>query len=167
MTDKNLRNNVMAFIFDESARILIWKYNSPKPSWTFPKWWLNENEDEIEWLFREIREELDIQESELELVHVHHKPIIKYFTDEEIEWKIKNKWEYFIWKSEKVFMLEFIWNTDYIDTSKTNELSGYKFISFNELKDFMKEDIINFLLEQTSEEIMNKHLEQKNFTIDK
>ncbi len=143
--ESNLRKNIIAIIFNDDLDVLIWKYNSSKPSWTLPKWWINDDETEVEWLFREIKEELNIPKDNLTIVHEYEKNFIKYFTQEEIDWKIKNKWEHFIWKSEKPFIIKFSWDPNIIDVKITNELSEFKFVKINDLGQYLAMPLIDFL----------------------
>lgn len=134
------RNNVLAVIFDKTWKILIGKNAIGKDNRTFPKWWKNKSESDIEALYRELYEEIGLGETSFELVYVNPKTFDKAFTQEQIDWKIQNKGEYYIWKSEKIFFLRFMgWE---IDLSIEKELSEIKWVEIDELGGYIGLDLL-------------------------
>lgn len=146
MPTKNYKNNILWIIFNNKKQILLWKYNSSKPNWTFPKWWILENEDYETAIFREIYEEIWLKNSCFEIVYVYEKSFVKDFSLEEIKWKIENKLEYFTWKKEKIIVLNFKWEEKDIDLSISNELSEYRFVEIEEISSYISdENLIDFI----------------------
>lgn len=140
------RNNVLWIIFNEKWKILIWKYNTSKPNWTFPKWWIEIDEDFKSAIFREVYEELWINKNNLEILYYYENEFFKNFTKEEIEWKIKNKWEYFVWKKEKIILIKHKWDETDINLNISNEFSEYKFIDILDIPNYINNnDLISFI----------------------
>lgn len=144
--DKIYRNNVLWIIFNKKWKILIWKYNTSKPNWTFPKWWIENNESFESAIFREIYEELWINSYNLEIIYYYEDEFIKNFTQDEIEWKIKNKWEYFVWKKEKIILIKYKWDETDMNLNISNEFSEYIFIDISDIPNYItNNDLINFI----------------------
>lgn len=144
--EKIYRNNVLWIIFNEKWKILIWKYNTSKPNWTFPKWWIEKDEDFKSAIFREVYEELWINKNNLELSYFYENEFIKNFSQVEIEWKIKNKWEYFVWKKEKIILINYKWDQTDINLNISNEFSEYKFIDILDIPNYINNnDLISFI----------------------
>lgn len=135
----------MAIILNKKWEILIWKYLRGKASRTIPKWWLELNESPKKALFREIFEETWIPSNKLLIVHKYDKYYTKEFTQEQIEWKIKNKWENYIWKIEIPYILLFSWTNNDINIWINWEFSDFQWIQINNLKDYINTDLIEFL----------------------
>lgn len=139
------RKNVLWIIFNKEWKILVWKYNSSKPNWTFPKWWIEENETVESSIFREIYEELWIN-SNLEIVYKYDKEYIINFSKKEIERKKLNKWEYFTWKKEKIILIKFFWTEYDIDLTISNGFSEYKYISIDEIENYISDNkLLDFI----------------------
>lgn len=142
---KNYRKNIMAIILNKQWEILIWKYLRGNASRTIPKWGLELNESPETALFREIFEETWIPSNKLLIVHKYDKYYKKEFTKEQIDWKIKNKWENYIWKIEIPYILLFSWTNNDINIWINWEFSDYQWIQLNNLKDYINPDLIEFL----------------------
>ncbi len=146
MIKENYKQNVLAIIFDKWWKILLWKYNSEFPSWTFPKWWIKINETKEQALFREIYEELWIHKEKLNILYAYPQTFKKKFTKKEIDWKIKNKWESNKWKEENIFVLKFNWDSKDIDLTISNEFIDWKLVSLNEIDKYIKnKELLNFI----------------------
>lgn len=140
------RNNVLWIIFDNKWQILIWKYNTSKPNWTFPKWWIENNENLESAIFREVYEELWISANNLEILYYYKNEFVKNYTQEEIEWKIKNKWEYYVWKKEKAILIKYKWNETEINLNISKEFSEYKFIKIFDILQYINDNnLLNYI----------------------
>lgn len=144
-TNNLYRQNIMAIIVNNKSKIFIGKYNSEFPTWTFPKWGVKKWESLLDALFREIFEETWIKQNYLKILYKYEKSFIKRFTNEEIEWKIVNKWEYYIGKQETPFILSFSWTHENINIWDNWEFSEFKWISIDALDDYIKKDLTKFL----------------------
>lgn len=93
---KDYRRNILAIIFNSDWKVLIWQNRWWGQDWTFPKWWIEKWESKEIALFREIYEEIWLKKDTLNIVYRYKQPFKKDFSQEEIQWKIKNKNEYYI-----------------------------------------------------------------------
>lgn len=132
----NFRQNVLCVIFNNKEEILIGKNSIGKTTWTFPKWGKNSGETNIDAVYREIKEELNLEKHHLDLIFVDPNRYNKLFTQEQIQWKIENKGEYYIWKSEEIHYL--LYKVGEINVAITGELSEYKWVKVNQLNEFIK-----------------------------
>ena len=119
------RQNVLAIIFKQKGEVFLWKNATRWQDRTFPKWWVVYEETHQDALFREILEETGLKKETLEIVYSFEIPFRKEFSQEEIEWKIKNKNEYFVGKEDYMFLVKYdgMWT---VDLSITWELIEYK-----------------------------------------
>ena len=96
---KGYRQNVLAIIYNTNWEVLLWQNRWWWQDWTFVKWWIEKWESKETALFREIYEETWLKRETLNIVYRYKQPFEKDFSQEEIQRKIKNKNEYYIWKT--------------------------------------------------------------------
>ena len=128
---RGYRKNILAIIFNSDWKVLIWQNRWWGQDWTFPKWWVEKWESKEIALFREIYEEIWLKKDTLNIVYRYKQPFKKDFSQGEIQWKIKNKNEYYIWKEDYIFLVSYngLWR---INLWITNELLYYKRIEMDE-----------------------------------
>ena len=136
---KGYRQNVLAVIFNEKWKVLIWQNRWWWQDWTFIKWWIEKWESKETALYREIYEEIWLKENALKIIYEYKKAFIKDFSPEEIKWKIENKNEYYKWKKDHIFVVFYNWWWK-INLGITNELIDYKRISVNEIWKYIKNE---------------------------
>ncbi|MEF2176056.1 MAG: NUDIX domain-containing protein [Candidatus Absconditabacteria bacterium] len=140
------RNNVLGIIFDNKGQILIGKYNTSKPNWTFPKGGIENNENLESAIFREVYEELGISANNLEILYYYKNEFVKNYTQEEIEWKIKNKGEYYVGKKEKAILIKYKGNETEINLNISKEFSEYKFIKIFDILQYINDNnLLNYI----------------------
>lgn len=136
---KGYRQNVLAIIFNEEWKVLVWQNRWWWQDWTFIKWWIEKWESKKSALYREIYEEVWLKEDTLEIIYEYKKTFKKDFSPEELKWKIENKNEYYKWKKDHIFIVFYNWWWK-INLWITNELIDYKRISVNEIWKYIKND---------------------------
>ncbi len=131
------RQNALAIIFNKEWYVFIWKNALWWQDWTFPKWGVEMWETLNEALFREIYEETWLIQQDLKIVHQFENSFKKDFSQEEIEWKILNKNEFFIGKEDHMFLLSYNdkWT---INLEITWELIDFKWVSVNEIEKYIE-----------------------------
>ena len=164
---KDYRRNILAIIFNSDWKVLIWQNRWWGQDWTFPKWWIEKWESKEIALFREIYEEIWLKKDTLNIVYRYKQPFKKDFSQEEIQWKIKNKNEYYIWKKDYIFLISYngLWR---INLWITNELLCYKRIEINEIWTYIQNEkllsIINipFLKKKINSELFRNAINRKS-----
>lgn len=127
------RQNVLAIIFNTNGECFIGKNSWWGQDWTFPKGWIEIWESATDALYREIYEETWLIRDTLKVLCKMPTTLKKTFSKQELEWKIKNKKEYFIWKEDHIFILRYDDKWE-IDLNITKELLEYKWISLTDIK---------------------------------
>lgn len=135
---KNLRENILVLLFNNEWKLLIGKYNSSKPYLIFSKWGMENGESPILAINRESQEELALDIWDYR-IFCCYKDYAKYFTPEEIQWKIENKGEHYEWKVEHIYFCQLLSTEEKIDISITNEFSEIIWIDKNNLWIYIKD----------------------------
>lgn len=101
-----------------------------------PWWWLNENETELEWLKREIFEEIWLKEYQFKIENVINKRYYKKY-DKPIMWtNYNNKKITYHWKNETFYIIKIY--EQKINLWISNEFDDYKWINIDEIDKYMK-----------------------------
>ncbi len=140
------RQNVLAVIFNAKWQVFVWQNKWWWQDRTFVKWWIEKWESKKNALYREIFEETWLRESSLEIIYEYKNAFKKDFSQEEIQWKIKNKNEYFKWKEDHIFVVSYngLWT---IDLGTTDELIDYKWVDIDEIWSYIKNKKLLSLLD--------------------
>jgi len=154
--ENQYRKNVLAVIFDLEWNVFLGKNSTWKQIRTFPKWGIKNWETEKTALFREIYEEIWLKEDCFEIVYTNPKTFDKEFTKEQIERKIANKWEYYIWKSEKIYFLKFKgWD---INLSIEKEFSEYMWVKVEKLQEYIEsKELLDLIDLKFLSQLIKKH----------
>ena len=158
------RQNVLAIIYNTNWEVLLWQNRWWWQDWTFVKGWIEKWESKETALFREIYEETWFKKETLDIIYKYKEPYRKDFSKEEIQWKIKNKNEYFIWKQDHIFVVSYNWFWR-INLWITNELLCYKWVKIDVIWSYIENkqllSIINIPF--LKKKIMNKLFKFKLF----
>lgn len=157
------RQNVLAIIYNTNWEVLLWQNRWWWQDWTFVKGWIEKWESKETALFREIYEETWLKRETLNIVYRYKQPYKKDFSKEEIQRKIKNKNEYYIWKQDHIFVILYNWFWR-INLWITNELIRYKWVKIDKIWAYIQNEkllsIINipFLKRKINSELFKHKL---------
>lgn len=135
-----IKEKVVAIIRNGEWKFLIWKYSIGKNSWTLPKWWIEDSDENNEnALFRELWEELKISKNDVNIIKPFNNPYIKISSEKDIKDRVEIFWECRNYSEAHYFgfLLDFIWNEKDIDITFTNEFSQYKWVEIEELRELI------------------------------
>ena len=133
---REYRQNSLAIVFNEEWQIFLGKNALWDQDRTFPKGGIEQGETREDAIYREIYEETGLTKDVLNIVHEFDIPFRKDFSQEEIEWKIRNKNEYFIWKEDYIFLVMYN-GQGHIDLTVTWELIEYKRVPIKKVTEYI------------------------------
>lgn len=135
MSQKPYRLGAIAYVLDGNSRLLLVQLNSyHKNEWNMPGGGRVEGEDANQNAVRELKEELDIRDSELELIGVSKDPLKYDFPPEMAQRGEPIALKYAGQKKDQVIFKSNITRDLEMDIT---EIRDYKWCSVEELKDHL------------------------------
>lgn len=143
------RDKALAIIRNHEGKIFLWQYILWNKSWTLPKWSVDaKDNDTYDTLYRELREELCLQKEDFILIKAFKEPYIKYSSKSDVAQRIAINWADYSYDEAHYFwfLLDFIWEEARIDITSTNEFSEYKWVTEDEISEYMDRWVYDFFM---------------------
>lgn len=131
LPDNVFRANVGAIIMNNNKEVLVFERIKIKGAWQFPQGGLNENEEPLIAIYREIKEETGIQKEQLKFIETYPE-WLTYELDKEMRTSKHGRGQ-----TQKWFLFHFIGENKDIDVLdvKEPEFSSWKWMKIKELID--------------------------------
>lgn len=144
---ENYRKGVGALLINNEGLTYLFQRVDFPESWQSVEGGVDNNEEALEAVYREIKEEIGIDKEKLELI-TETKNFIKY------NFPNNQKRENFIGQEKKFFLFKFSGNVEdfsYKTTNEQQEFQNYKLVSKDKIIDFIpqfKKDLYNSILQE-------------------
>lgn len=159
----NIRKKVTGIVLNDKNEILVCKYsnNESKGWWRdFPWWWVNSNENDHQWLYREIYEEIWINKNEIQLLFQFKKRYLKIY-EKPIKKIDNNTIKTYHWKFETFFALKIL--KSQLNLNISNEFNQYKWIKLNEVNKYIENMDKIKIIESDLYALLNSSIEIRHF----
>lgn len=137
MNEKPYREGITAFILDNQNNILIVQLNNYKEDeWALPGGGLEGDESQEQALLRELKEELNINKNDIEIVARAVKPIKYQFSQDFIMNSKSEAAKKYIGQEKQPFLINFIGDKNSIK-KQDEEIREHRWVSINNLNEYL------------------------------
>lgn len=133
LADNVFRANVGGILINQNGEVLAFERLKIKNAWQFPQGGLNENEEPLDAIYREILEETSLKKGSIKLIS-EYPEWLAYELDKNMRTSKHGRGQV-----QKWFLFEFIGNDNEIDilNVEEQEFSSWKWMKINDLLDIV------------------------------
>ncbi|NCT55435.1 NUDIX domain-containing protein [bacterium] len=132
------RNGVVAYIIDGLGNILlVQKTTYPDHLWTFPGGGVEEGEDLLQALFRELEEEIYTKEQLYKLVGKSTKTLDYEWDDNTVSTNIEKKGSSYRGQKNHQFVLKYLGDRDNIKPNEEEKIKVAKWVPISDIEEYL------------------------------